>query len=128
MVRQVVLVLVVGLLATACDRGPLVYEALQTGKSRNSDDTVGNPGTRFKPTETMYISVLTKGAGAGTIQAKWSFRGSVIQEGTKEVSYANDAATEFHLQYAGKLPTGIYTVEVLIDGTSVVTRTLEVRE
>lgn len=121
-------VLVVALLAAGCARGPLVYEALQTGKSLNSDNSVGNPGTRFTPTETMYISVLTKGPGAGTVEAKWMYRGSVVYERKQEVSYASSAATEFHLQYAGKLPTGDYTVEVFIDGKSVETRRLEVKE
>jgi hypothetical protein len=121
-------VVLVAVLATACSRGPLVFEALQTGKTLNSDNSVGIQGTRFKPNETMYVSVLTKGPGAGTIQAKWTFRGSVVYEGTKDVSYQNSAATEFHMQYAGKLPVGDYRVEVMIDGMQVAMRTLEVKD
>lgn len=130
MVRQVLLRAVVAatcLVAAACDRGPLTFEALQTGKSLNSDNSVGIQGTRFTPTETMYISVLTKGPGTGTIQARWSFRGSVVYEDTKEVSYASSAATEFRMAFAGNLPVGDYLVEVLIDGNPVVTRTLQVQ-
>lgn len=116
------------LLAIACSRGPLTFEALQTGKTLNSDNSVGIQGTRFTPTETMYISVLTKGAGKGTIEARWTFRGSVVYEGRKTVSYQSSAATEFHLQYAGRLPVGEYTVEVLIDGQQVAMRNLRVEE
>lgn len=122
-----VLLLVVGLIA-GCARPPLVFEALQTGKSLNSDNSVGIQGTRFKPNETMYVSVLTKGSGKGTIQAKWTYRGAVVYEGTKDVSYQGSAATEFHMQYAGKLPVGDYVVEILIDGQPVVSRTLEVKD
>jgi hypothetical protein len=112
--------------AAACSRGPLMFEALQTGKTLNSDNSVGIQGTRFSPTETLYVSVLTAGPGSGTIQAIWKFRGSVVNESKKDVSYQNSAATEFHLQYAGKLPTGEYTVEILIDGTQVAMRELKV--
>jgi len=134
LVRQILLmnrltpVLLVVLLVAGCARPPLVFEALQTGKSLNSDNSVGIQGTRFTPNETMYVSVLTKGSGAGTIQAKWTFRGTQVYEGSKDVSYQGSAATEFHMQYAGKLPVGDYVVEIFIDGMSVVTRTLEVKE
>jgi hypothetical protein len=113
--------------AAACSRGPLKFEALQTGKTLNRDNSVGIQGTRFSPDETMYVSVLTEGAGRGTIEAIWRFRGSVVQQGRKDVSYQSSAATEFHMQYAGKLPVGDYEVEILIDGTSVAKRTLEVK-
>lgn len=113
-------------LATACSRGPLQFEALQTGKSLNSDNSVGIQGTRFAPNETMYVSVLTKGPGSGTVRATWTFRGSIVYEGTRDVSYQNSAATEFHMQYAGKLPSGDYEVAITIDGSPVATRTLKV--
>jgi hypothetical protein len=71
-------VLLIIMLVAGCARPPLVFEALQTGKSLNSDNSVGIQGTRFTPDETMYVSVLTKGSGAGTIQAKWTFRGTEV--------------------------------------------------
>ena len=113
--------------AAACSRGPLKFEALQTGKTLNSDNSVGIQGTRFTPSETMYVSVLTEGAGRGTIEAIWRFSGSIVHQGKKNVSYQGSAATEFHMQYAGKLPVGDYIVEILIDGAPVATRTLEVK-
>jgi hypothetical protein len=122
-----VVVAAVTLSGAACSRGPLQVTAIQTGRSLNSDNSVGNHGTRFKPTDTLYVSVLTKGAGSGTLEARWLFRGRVVTEGKKEVSYPDDAATEFHMQYAGTLPTGDYTVEILLDGKAVESRKLEVR-
>ena len=114
-------------LVTACrPSDPLRVAAVQTGRSLNSDNTVGLHTTRFKPDQTMYVSVITANRGAGTLEAKWTFGGRVINEGKKEVSYNDQAATEFHLQYAGKLPPGEYTVEILLDGQSVGTRTLRV--
>ena len=122
------LILVVLVAAAGCSRPPLTFEALQTGKTLNSDNSVGVQGTRFTPSETMYVSVLTAGAGKGTIEAIWKFRGSVVNQGTKDVSYQSSAATEFHLQYAGKLPPGDYTVEILIDVMQVAMRTLTVQD
>ena len=121
------IIIIVLLAAAGCARPPLTFEALQTGKTLNSDNSIGVQGTRFTPGETMYVSVLTAGAGKGTIEAIWKFRGSVVNQGKKDVSYGSSAATEFHLQYAGKLPVGEYTVEVLFDGTPVAERTLEVK-
>ena len=121
------IMLIVVTLSGACSRGPLQVSTIQTGRSLNSDNSVGNHGTRFKPTDTLYVSVLTKGAGAGTLEARWLFSGRVVSEAKKEVSYPDDAATEFHMQYAGTLPTGEYTVEILLDGKPVESRKLEVR-
>jgi hypothetical protein len=125
--RTTILILVL-LGAAGCSRGPLMFEALQTGKSLNSDNSVGIQGTRFTPDETLYASVLTAGPGKGTMEARWKFRGSIVNEGKKEVSYQDSAATEFHLQYAGRLPVGEYTIEVLIDGQQVAVRNLKVEE
>jgi hypothetical protein len=123
----IVVVAVVALSGAACSRGPLQVATVQTGHSLNSDNSVGNHGTRFKPTDTLYVSVLTKGPGSGTLEARWLFGGRVVSEGKKNVSYPDDAATEFHMQYAGRLPTGDYTVEILLDGKPVESRKLEVR-
>ena len=112
--------------AAACAREPLQVTTIQTGRQLNSDNTVGIHTTRFKPDQTMYVSVITADRGAGTLEAKWSFGGRVISESKKDVSYNDQAATEFHLQYAGKLPPGDYTVELFLDGQSIGTRTLRV--
>lgn len=126
--RTAALALLVALVVSpACSRGPLQVSGLQTGKSLNSDGSVGIHGTRFAPTDTLYVSVLTRGAGKGTIEARWTFRGTEVSRGTKRVSYIGDAATEFHLQYAGRLPAGDYTVEIFVDGAPVEARTLKVQ-
>lgn len=112
----------------ACSHGPLRVGTVQTGKSLNSDNSVGTHGTRFAPTDTLYVAVLTRGPGTGTLGVRWTFRGRLVYEETKDVSYTSDAATEFHLKYAGSLPTGDYAVEVLVDGKPFVTRALKVQE
>ena len=74
----------------------------------------------------MYAAVITTDRGAGTLTAKWMFGGRVISEQTKDVSYNERAATEFHFSAADGFPPGDYSVEILLDGKSVGTRTMRV--
>ena len=127
MVREVLLIVVMAAALAACKPSePLVLQTIQTGRSLNSDNSVGTHTMRFKPTDTMYVSVLTAGRGSGTIEARWSVGGVVINEAKKDVSYIEPAATAFRFQAADGFRVGDYTVEVFIDGTSVGTRNLRV--
>jgi hypothetical protein len=54
------------------------------------------------------------------------YGGRVVGEPKKQVSYRDEAATEFHLQSAGGFPVGDYTVEAFLDGKSVGTKTFRV--
>jgi hypothetical protein len=91
---------------------------IQTGRSLNSDNSVATLGTTFKPSDTIYVAVLTDGTGRATIGAKFSHLGRVVSEPQKKVSYRGAAATEFHLDYAGGLPAGEYDIEVFFEGQS----------
>ena len=120
-------VIALGLVTVACrPSGPLRVTTIQTGKSLNSDKSVGNHTTRFKPDDTMFASVLTDGPGSGTIGVRWRYSGRIVSEETKNVSYRDHAATEFHIQNSSGFPEGDYTVEVLVDGQSFATRSLRV--
>ena len=126
MVRKVVLIAIAAALLTGCKPSePLVVQTIQTGRSLNSDNSVGTHTTRFKPTDTMYVAVLT-GRGSGTIEARWSISGRVINEAKKDVSTIEPAATAFRFQAADGFRVGDYTVEILVDGKSVGTRNLRV--
>lgn len=130
MVRKKLLaVLVLSLIVTACGPGrPLQLETIQTGKSLNSDNSVGTLATRFRPDDTLFVSVLTKGPGAGKIGVKWTYSGRLVSEDSRDVSYRDSAATEFHIKNSGGFPAGDFAVEVLIDGKSVAIRPLKVEK
>ena len=116
-------IVVAAICSAACGpSGPLEVSAIQLGKAINPDTTVSAFSTRFKPTDTIYVVVLNAKPGKGTLGVKWMFGNRVVSEGTKQVSYTDAAATEFHLQNASGFPAGGYRVEVLLDGTSVGTR------
>jgi len=122
-------VIALGLVAAGCrPSGPLRVTTIQTGKSLNSDKSVGNHTTRFKPDDTMFASVLTDGPGSGTIGVRWRFSGRLVSEETRNVSYRDHAATEFHIQNSSGFPEGEYTVEILVDGQSFATRALRVEK
>jgi len=117
----------VGLVAAGCRPSvPLRVTTIQTGKSLNSDKSVGNHTTQFKPDDTMFASVLTDGPGSGTIGVRWKYSGRLVSEETKSVSYRDHAATEFHIQNSSGFPPGDYSVEILVDGQSFATRALRV--
>ena len=105
---------------------PLKVQTIQTGRSLNSDNSVATHTTRFKPKDPMYVSVLTDGRGSGTIEVRWTLGGRVINEVKKDVSYIEPAATDFRFQAADGFPVGDYTIDVLVDGKSIGTRTVKV--
>ena len=124
---RVAIVVFLAALAGACGPSePLKVDTIQTGKSLNTDNSVGTHTTSFRPKDPMYVSVLTVGRGAGTITVKWRFAGQVIKEVTKKVSYNDQAATDFRFQAADEFPIGDYTIDVLIDGKTIETRRVKV--
>jgi hypothetical protein len=115
------------LVAAGCrPSGPLRVTTIQTGRSLNSDNSVGNHTTRFKPDDTMFAAVLTDGPGTGTIGVRWRYAGRLVNEETRDVSYRDHAATAFHIQNSSGFPEGEYSVEILIDGMTFATRALRV--
>ena len=52
--------------------------------------------------------------------------GRIVSEDTKNVSYRDSAATEFHITNSSGFPAGDYAVEILLDGKPVETRNLRV--
>lgn len=109
-----------------CGVGTLKVTGIQTGRTLNSDNSVGTQGTTFKPSETIYVAVLTDGTGRATIGVKFSHLGRVVAEPEKKVSYRGAAATEFHLDYAGGIPAGEYDIEAFFEGQSVGMRKVRV--
>lgn len=115
--------LLAALAAIACGpSAPLEVSSIQLGKAINPDKTVAAFTTSFAPTDTIYLVILSPKAGKGTLSVKWMFGTRVVSEDSRQVSYTDAAATEFHLQNAVGFPDGAYRVEVFLDGTSVGSR------
>ena len=99
---------------------------VQLGRSLNADNSVRESVARFRPHDTVYVSVLTAGSGTGTLAVRWLYAGHLVDQPKKQVSYKDAAATDFSLQSAAGFPPGEYSVEVLFDGQPVGTRTFRV--
>jgi hypothetical protein len=107
---------------------PLRVTTIQTGRTLNSDRSVGQHTTRFKPDDTMHVAVLTDGPGSGSITVRWRYRSTLVSEETRKVSYRDHAATEFHIQNSSGFPAGDYSAEILVDDKPFATRALSVVE
>ncbi len=118
--------LVAASLAAACAQPPLKSSAIQLGRGLNADKTVSGFTTRFKPTDTIYVAVLTDAAGASTVKARWLYAGRVVSEPEQHVTYQGAASTEFHIQNTSGFPPGEYAVELFLDGKSVGSRPFRV--
>jgi hypothetical protein len=109
-VRRAIALCAVAITIAACSRGPLHVRTIQVGRMLNSDNSVGTITSQFKPSDTIYVAVLTDATGSGTITARWTYAGRPVSEESKNVSYKGAAATEFHMQNSGGFPPGDYKV------------------
>ena len=120
------------LLAASASCGPdepLRIDTIQLGRSLNPDNSVANHTTQFNTGDTtIYLSVLTPAAGAGTIGVRWTYAGRVVSEPSREVSYNGPAATEFHIVNSGGFPPGEYKVEVFLNGAPAGERSFRVEK
>ena len=121
-----ILALAVAVFAAACSDDPLQLANIQTGRALNADRSMASITTLFKPSETIYVSVQTTGSAPGTIGVKWMYQGRVIDEPVKQVDYNGPASTEFHMQNSGGFPEGDYSVDILINGEMVGSRSFKV--
>ena len=115
-------------LAGCGSREELRVTSIQLGRSLNADGTVAGHTTTFGPGDDVYVSVLTAGAGSGTIRVRWTYRGRPLAEPSKQVSYRDIAATDFRLESAGGFPLGEYMVEAFLNGQPAGTREFRVEK
>jgi len=121
------IVLSIALLCAACGPSePLNVVGIQTGKSLNSDHSIGTHAASFHPNDPMYVSVLSNGRGKGTITVTWTFAGRELQKLTKKVSYNGQAATDFRFVAADGFPVGDYMIDVIVDGKTIESRRVKV--
>ncbi len=124
MLKGLAVVVLLAVLA-ACSQ-PLTVSTIQVGRSLNEDGSIASLTTTFKPSETVYVSILNPDRGEGTIGVKWYYGSQLLSEREKKVDYKGANATEFNLQSAAGFPEGGYSVEVFLDGTSVGRRNFNV--
>ncbi len=107
----------------------VAVENVKLGTAVGSDKRVQQSKDEFKPNDTIYVSVETKGtAPEATVTARWKFGNEqVVSETSQRVTPKDAMATEFHIQKPDGWPTGDYQVDILVNGDRVVTKKFEVK-
>ena len=100
------------------------------GRALGADKRVATEANEFRPSETVYASVHTTGAGSGTqITARWTFEdGQQVEEQTETISPSGDAYTEFHVSKPSGWPAGRYTVHILVNGQETTSKDFTVKK
>lgn len=128
--------LALALLASACGRdraeapaerpAPPAAAAVEVtdvelGTSVGSDRRILDATDTFRSTDTIYVSVLTRGSAARSeLTARFTYEdGQLVDESTQTISPTGSDATEFHVSKPDGWPAGDYEVEILLDGRSV---------
>ena len=116
-VLVILLALSLGAAAACGPSEPLKVLTVQIGRTLNSDDSVGNIASTFKPDEPVYAAVLLEAAGTGTVGVRWLYNGQTVSEEMKDLRLTREGAASFHLQPPSTgFPPGDYRVEFQVDG------------
>jgi hypothetical protein len=111
-------------------RGPKGIEVtrMQLGSQLLGDKRVAESKDSFRPNDTIYLSVETRGDAAGQLEAVWEYEnGQEVDRTTQRIAPRGSAATtEFHISKPDGWPEGQYEVSLLVDGREVESREFEV--
>jgi hypothetical protein len=108
---------------TGTDAGVRISQ-VDVGRSLTADKMIGDKTDSFKPTDTIYASILTEGtSSAATLKGRWTYQdGQVVDEATQTIAPTGEARTEFHVSKPDGWPAGNYKLEVFLNGASVATK------
>jgi hypothetical protein len=112
---------------TGTDVGVRVSQ-IDMGRSLTAGKTIDDDTDSFKPSDTVYASIVTQGTAAtAALKARWTYQdGQVVNESTQTIAPSGDARTEFHVSKPDGWPTGKYKLEVFLNGSTAATRDFEV--
>ena len=100
------------------------------GRTIDADKRITSETDKFKPTETIYLSVVTNGtAPSSTISARWTYEdGQVVDTSSKTIAPTGAEVTEFHVSKPSGWPQGKYHVAVSVDGAQTETKDFTVSD
>ena len=109
-------------------RSDVSVTEITLGSAIGSDRRVKQAGDTFAPSETVYASVVTQGAGGrGRLQARWTDQaGKVVAESAVDIAPDTTTVSEFHISRPNGLAPGAYQVEIFMDGASAGKRSFSV--
>lgn len=107
--------------STTTDAGAVQVANVEIGRDIDTNNRVTSPTDQFKPTDVVYVTVLTTGTSpSATLKSVWTYEdGQVVEETQQVISPTGEASTEFHVSKPDGLPAGKYRVEISLNGTPV---------
>jgi adenine-specific DNA methylase len=102
---------------------------LEIGRSLAADKAIADQTSEFRPTDTIYLSVVTDGsASQATLAARWTYQdGQVVKELSENIAPTGRSRTEFHIAKPDGWPVGKYSVAVSLNGAAAGTKDFEVK-
>jgi len=109
----------------------VMLSAVTLGKAVGADKKVTAATEAFAKGDTIYASVDTTGAGSATLVAKWTYtkdgKTVPVKEDSATITPTGPATSEFHISKPDGWPAGNYSVEILLDGKTVSTKSFKVQ-
>jgi len=102
---------------------------IDLGSALEADGRIAAPSSDFRPSDTIYASVVTEGASPNvSLTARWTCGdGQVVSESTRTIAPTGPAATEFHISKPDGWPAGHYKVEITANGAPAGSREFQVK-
>ncbi len=108
---------------------PFRVGSVDVGNAIGADKRVTAPSATFAPGDTIYASVASTGAAPSvTLVARWTYgEGQLVSEQNQLIAPTGPSTYEFQVSKPDGWPTGTYKVEILANGTSVASKSFEVK-
>jgi hypothetical protein len=108
---------------------PFRVSSVEVGNAIGADKKVTTAGSTFAPTDTIYASVATDGAGPSTtLSARWTYEGDqLVNQESQTITPTGPANSEFHISKPDGFPAGNYKVEISVNGVAAGAREFVVR-
>jgi hypothetical protein len=117
------------MLAPACgvDR-PVQATAVQVGRVRNTDKSIAQQTTDFKPTDTIYGAVILEGWSSNvSVHARWTMPGGQLSEADQTLDVKDRGVAGFELRSGAGFPPGKYRFDVTVNGAPAGFKEMQVR-
>lgn len=110
--------------------GAVRVNEIELGRTLGVDKRVAEKASEFKPSDTIYASVITEGnAAETTLRAVWKYQdGQVVDESTQTIAPSGTNTTEFHISKPDGWPEGDYKVEVFLNNVPAGEQEFEVKK
>jgi hypothetical protein len=102
---------------------------VEVGRAIGSDKRISDETDDFRPSDTIYASVVTEGsAPSTTLTARWTFQdGQLVEESSQTIQPSGTTVTEFHIAKPDGFPAGKYRVQIMLGGREVGNEEFEVK-